>query len=117
MSMTLLAGTRECRNGNCPTAWLTEHGTVIVQGYVMDSRIVRVPRDLIERAARELEMHDARAAAAVPAPRSIALRACGDWVEVSGTPTTLVCPDGERAHEVPVQAVLAAANESTREAV
>lgn len=116
MNMTLLAGTRDCRNGNCPTAWLTEHGTVIVQGYVVSPRLVRVPRDLIERAARELEMRGVRDAA-VPAPRSSALRASGDWHEVAGIPTALRCPDGERAHEVSAQTVLAAVNESTREAV
>ena len=52
MSMQLLAGTMECRNGNCPTAWLTERGAVIVQGYIASARTVRVPRDIVERAAR-----------------------------------------------------------------
>ena len=117
MSMQLLAGTMECRNGNCPTAWLTAHGTVIVQGYVVSDRVVRVPRDLIERAARELALHGVHLGA-VPAPRSTAaLRAVGEWFEVAGDPTTLHCPEGERAHEVPAAAVLAAAAESTREAV
>lgn len=116
MSMTLLAGSRDCRNGNCPTTWLTDRGTVIVQGYVVTPRIVRVPRDLMERAARELAMLGVLPGA-VPAPRSTALRACGDMFEIAGTPTMLQCPAGERAHEVPAQAVLAAATESTREAV
>ncbi|OLM27600.1 hypothetical protein Ae717Ps2_7306c [Pseudonocardia sp. Ae717_Ps2] len=113
MGMQLLAGTMECRNGNCPTAWLTERGSVIVQGYVATPQLVRVPRDLIERAARELVMHGVEPGA-VPAPRSTALRAAGEWFEVAGTPTTLRCPAGERAHEVPALAVLAAAAESTR---
>lgn len=117
MSMTLLAGTMECRNGNCPTVWLTEYGTVIVQGYAVTPRIVRVPRDLIERAARELEMQGVKPGAVMPAPRPPALRISGEWFDVAGTPTSLQCPPGERANEVPEQAVLAAATESTREAV
>lgn len=114
MSVMLLAGTVECRNGNCPTAWLTERGTVLVQGYAVTERIVRVPRDLIERAARELDMHLGGRTGLVPAPRSAEIRAVGDWFHVAGSPTSLPCPDGERVHEVPAQAV--AARESTREA-
>lgn len=116
MDMTLLAETMECRNGNCPTAWLTEQGTVMVQGYVVDARLVRVPRDLIERAARELEMQEIPVTTVVPAPRASEVRASGEWFMVAGTPTPLQCPHGERAHEVPAHAVWAAANESTREA-
>lgn len=117
MSVMLLAGTMECRNGNCPTAWLSERGTVLVQGYVVTGQIVRVPRDLIERAARELDMHLDRATSLVPSPRSAEIQAVGDWFQVAGSPTSLPCPDGERVHEVPADAVLAAARESTREAV
>ena len=116
MSMQLLAGTMECRNGNCPTAWLTERGAVIVQGYIASARTVQVPRDIVERAARELQMHGL-SVGAVPAPRSENIRAAGEWFVVSGTPTTLVCPKGERAHEVLVSDVLTAVDEATREAV
>ena len=54
---------------------------------------------------------------AVPAPRSENIRAAGEWFVVSGPPTTLVCPKGERAHEVLVSDVLTAVDEATREAV
>lgn len=116
MSAMLLAGTRECRNGNCPTTWLSERGTVLVQGYAVTGRIVRVPRDLLERAARELDMHLGGRTQLVPAPRSAEIRAVGGWFQVAGSPTSLPCPDGERVHEVAAQAVLAAASESMKEA-
>lgn len=116
MSMQLLAGTMGCRNGNCPTAWLTERGTVLVQGYVVTTTTVRVPRDIIERAARELEMCGVQADP-VPAPRSKDLQVRGDWVEVAGIRTMVQCPAGERAHEVSALAVLAAATRLAKEVV
>lgn len=116
MSMQLLAGTMECRNGNCPTAWLTERGSVIVQGYIASALTVRVPRDIVERAARELQMHGI-SAGPVPSPRSETIRAAGEWFLVAGTPTTLACPEGERAHEILVSDVLTAVDEATKEAV
>lgn len=116
MSMELLAETMDCREGNCPTAWLTERGTVVVQGYVVTAQLVKVPRDLIERAARELAMHNI-ALGVVPAPRPSEVRAAGEWFEVAGIPTSLTCPAGERAHEVAAGAILAAVSATTKEAV
>ena len=114
--MKLLAGTTDCRNGNCPTVWLTAQGSVVVQGYIVSDDVVRVPRDIVDRATRELEVQGA-GRCAVTVPGAGGLRVRGEWIDVGGTPTSLSCPAGERAHEVPVSAVHEAAIASARGAV
>lgn len=58
----VLATTTDCRDGNCPTAYLTDHGTVLVQGWTGSSEAkalgvpegeggVEIPIDLLLRAA------------------------------------------------------------------
>lgn len=117
MTMTLLAATRECRNGNCPTAWLTERGTVVLQGYITTALTIRVPSDIVERAAGQLQQ---RLPAVVPAPRPEhpALRRLADGsYEVTGTTLHLACPDGERAHEIPAGDLTMAVHDAREEAV
>lgn len=58
MITRLLAATN-CRDGNCPTVWGTDHSTVVVQGYVECQRsrrfrTVRVPGPIIEAAASSM---------------------------------------------------------------
>lgn len=63
--LTRIDGT--CRNGTCPTVYATDRGTYVIQGYtVSDSELagqvdlprgeaaVEVPRELLERGARDL---------------------------------------------------------------
>ncbi|GAA3989193.1 hypothetical protein FOF52_01160 [Thermobifida alba] len=65
MRLTRIDGT--CRNGTCPTVYATDRGTYVIQGYVVsDSELagqvdlprgeaaVEVPRELLERVARDL---------------------------------------------------------------
>jgi hypothetical protein len=64
-AMKLIQVAAECASGTCPTVWATEEGDLVVQGYeIIDMPIdgglprgeaaVRVPRNLVLRAAREL---------------------------------------------------------------
>lgn len=55
MITRLLAATN-CRDGNCPTVWATDHDTVVVQGYSERAqspyvRTVRVPAPILDAAA------------------------------------------------------------------
>lgn len=51
MIVCALAAPQDCRNGNCPTVWDTDAGTLVVQGYVLKEGTVTVPADVIRRAA------------------------------------------------------------------
>ncbi len=56
-----------CKGGDCPTVYVTDRGTLVIQGYVLDPSAVRqltlptgesaveVPVDLILGAAREVK--------------------------------------------------------------
>ncbi|MBS2531281.1 hypothetical protein KGQ20_00700 [Catenulispora sp. NF23] len=50
----------DCKSGDCPTVFVTDRGTVAVQGYVVDHAtpdgegIVEVPREILLEAARAL---------------------------------------------------------------
>lgn len=57
----VLASTPECRDGNCPTAFLTDNNTVVVQGWTGSADVrslvmpdgegaVEIPVDLLLRA-------------------------------------------------------------------
>ena len=61
LELTLLA--KICPADDCPTVYTTNRGTVVVQGYVVDSdeaglrlpdgeRLVEIPRELLASAAR-----------------------------------------------------------------
>ncbi len=59
MKLTLLA---QCSDGSCPGVYLTEHGTVVVQGRVVSDEEVpageiraELPANLIIEAARKLQ--------------------------------------------------------------
>jgi hypothetical protein len=55
---TLAAG--NCKDGDCPTVYRTERGTIGVQGYVIDrvtpdgEALVEIPAELLLEAARAL---------------------------------------------------------------
>ena len=54
MIVCALAAPQDCRNGNCPTVWDTDAGTLVVQGYVLEQGAVTVPADVIRRAAASI---------------------------------------------------------------
>ena len=59
--------TGDCRGGDCPTVYVTDRGTLVVQGYVLDPVAVRqlalpsgesaveVPAELLLEAARQVK--------------------------------------------------------------
>ena len=61
-----VSGDGECKNGNCPTVYRTDRGTLVVQGYAVDSNeaegltipagesLVEIPLDVLQDAARAL---------------------------------------------------------------
>jgi hypothetical protein len=60
----VLAGSNDCRDGNCPTVYLTDRGTALVQGSTVTEDaarftaptgegVVEIPLDLLLRAAAE----------------------------------------------------------------
>lgn len=51
MIVCALAAPLDCRNGNCPTVWDTDAGTLVVQGYLLRRGAVAVPSDVLRRAA------------------------------------------------------------------
>jgi len=55
-----------CGHGTCPTVYLTDRGTVLVQGVAATGvavpegeQLVEVPREVLLEAARRLQTHDA----------------------------------------------------------
>lgn len=117
-----LATTQTCRNGNCPTVWATDTGTVIIQGYVAGDGCVRVPTEILERAATQLPF-SAGPVGLVPAPRASepVIARDGDDFLVRGDPTTpdiaaLNFPANEAAVELAAAEIAHAAHRE-REAV
>lgn len=116
-----LATTRECRNGNCPTLWATDNGTVIIQGYIAGHRRVRVPIEILERGVAQLAAVP-RSAVLVPSPREgepPVVRAGTDFL-VRGDASTpdiavLTFPENEAAVELAVIEVVRAVHR-TKEA-
>jgi hypothetical protein len=100
-----LATTPDCRNGNCPTVWETDRGTVVVQGYAAGPGTVRVPAEILERAAAVLSIAEAAAVPAQRAGRPWVTREGGDYV-VRGDASTdhimgLAFPTNEAGVELP----------------
>jgi hypothetical protein len=68
MELVPLAAT-SCGSGACPTVYVAADGDLVVQGWIPDPREssevptgearVKIPRDLLMRAARELRGDDA----------------------------------------------------------
>lgn len=60
MKLTKIAGDDNCRNGDCPTVYKTDRGTVAVQGDRLahptpgHEAIVEIPLDLLKEAVRAL---------------------------------------------------------------
>ena len=60
MELTRIAGDDDCRNGDCPTVYRTDRGTIAVQGERLahptpdHEAIVEIPLDLLTEAVRAL---------------------------------------------------------------
>ena len=60
MELTKIAGDDDCRNGDCPTVYKTDRGTIAVQGDRLahptpdHEAIVEIPLDLLKEAVRAL---------------------------------------------------------------
>jgi hypothetical protein len=60
MELTKIAGDDNCRNGDCPTVYETDRGTIAVQGDRLAhptphrEAIVEIPLDLLKEAVRAL---------------------------------------------------------------
>jgi hypothetical protein len=65
MELTRIAGTcdeggDDCGQGDCPTVYTTDRGTIAVQGYTVTRRVpdgeavVEIPREILLEAARAL---------------------------------------------------------------
>ncbi len=60
MELTRIAGDDNCRNGDCPTVYRTDRGTIAVQGERLahptpdHEAIVEIPLDLLTEAVRAL---------------------------------------------------------------
>ena len=66
MKLTRVSGNEECKNGNCPTVYRSDRGTLVVQGYTVVSddaegltlpageSLVEIPLDVLQDAARAL---------------------------------------------------------------
>jgi hypothetical protein len=60
MKLTKIAGDANCRNGDCPTVYRTDRGTIAVQGERLahptpgHEAIVEIPLDLLTEAVRAL---------------------------------------------------------------
>jgi hypothetical protein len=59
MEYTQIAG-GECGRDDCPTVFVTDRGTIAVQGYTLDKAspegesVVEIPREVLEEAFRAL---------------------------------------------------------------
>ena len=59
MELTVLASS-DCKDGDCPTVYRTDRGTIGVQGYMLDratpdgEALVEIPAELLLEAARAL---------------------------------------------------------------
>jgi hypothetical protein len=59
MELTTLTAS-DCKDGDCPTVYRTDRGTIGVQGYVLDrttpegEALVEIPAELLLEAARAL---------------------------------------------------------------
>lgn len=59
MELTQIAG-GSCSSDDCPTVFMTDRGTLAVQGYIVDTStpdgegIVEIPPDLLREAVRAL---------------------------------------------------------------
>lgn len=66
MKLVKASGDGECKNGNCPTIYRTDRGTLVVQGYAVapeqaeglaipaGESLVEIPLDVLQDAARAL---------------------------------------------------------------
>jgi hypothetical protein len=60
MELTKIAGTDNCRNGDCPTVYRTNRGTIAIQGERLahpapdHEAIVEIPVELLTEAMRAL---------------------------------------------------------------
>lgn len=66
MKLSKVSGDGECKNGNCPTIYRSDRGTLVIQGYTVDSAdaeglnlpagesLVEIPLDVLQDAARAL---------------------------------------------------------------
>lgn len=60
MELTKIAGDANCKDGDCPTVYRTDRGTIGVQGYLLDratpggEALVEIPAELLLEAARAL---------------------------------------------------------------
>ncbi|HUN36601.1 MAG TPA: hypothetical protein VMU95_31790 [Trebonia sp.] len=58
--LSKIAGTEDCKDGDCPTVYRTARGTIAVQGYRLTNptpdheAIVEIPIELLAEAARAL---------------------------------------------------------------
>jgi hypothetical protein len=58
--LSKIAGTEDCKDGDCPTVYRTARGTIAVQGYRLahptpdHEAIVEIPVELLAEAARAL---------------------------------------------------------------
>ena len=60
MELTKIAGDDNCRNGDCPTVYKTDRGTIAVQGDRLErltpdhEAVVEIPVELLKEAVRAL---------------------------------------------------------------
>ena len=60
MKLTKIAGTEDCKDGDCPTVYRTDRGTIAVQGGRLahpapdHEAVVEIPLELLAEAARAL---------------------------------------------------------------
>jgi len=66
VKLVKVGGDGECKNGNCPTIYRTDRGTLVVQGYAVGPEqaegltipagesLVEIPLDVLQDAARAL---------------------------------------------------------------
>lgn len=61
MELTKLVGPGgDCGDDDCPTVYTTDHGTIAVQGYLVEHRtpegeaVVEIPQEMLLEAARAL---------------------------------------------------------------
>jgi hypothetical protein len=115
MIVRVLVDTPDCRENNCPTAYLTDHGSVVLQGYVVagEDEAVEVPERIITDAAARLAAVCPAAAWSAPAIRAT-ITGRGTVVVPGGgwTPDVMGIgvPAGERAVEVPAEVIVEVAH-------
>jgi len=60
MELTRIAGDDDCKDGDCPTVYRTDRGTIAVQGIRVDhpapdhEAVVEIPAELLAKAVRAL---------------------------------------------------------------